>query len=90
MKISVSKTISIDFTLSSEDVLSLKETLSILENFKMFISQELHQRYELTDFIKALYGSDFTEFIEDLINRPAEIETYLADFIERKGKERVF
>ena len=89
MKISASKTISIDFTFSSEDVLSLKETLSILENFKEFIYQELHQQYELTDFIKAVYGN-FTEFIEDLINRPAEVKTYLADFIERKGKEIVF
>jgi hypothetical protein len=89
MKISANKTINIDFTFSSEDVLSLKGTLSILEYFEMFIRQELHQRYELIDFIKAMYG-DFTEFIEELVYRSASVETQLAEFIEEKGKEIVF
>lgn len=89
MKISANKTITIDLAFSSDEALSLKKTLEILEDFKMFIYQELHQQYELTDFINAIYG-DFTEFIEELIYRPATVETYLAEFIEKKGKEIVF
>lgn len=89
MKISANKTINIDFAFSSEEALSLKKVLEILEDFKMFIYQELHQQYELTDFINTIYG-DFTEFIEELIYRPASVETYLAEFIEKKGKEMAF
>lgn len=86
MKISAEKTINVNFAFTSEEALSLKQALEILEDFKMFIYQELHQQYELTDFINAIYG-DFTEFIEELIYRPASVETYLAEFIEKKGKE---
>lgn len=89
MKISAEKTININFSLSSEDVSSLKRALDVLEDFKMFIYQELHQQYELADFIDAIYGDDFTGFIEELIYRPASVETYLAEFIEKKGKEIV-
>lgn len=89
MKISANKTINIDFNLSSEDVLSLKKALDILKDLQMFIYQELHQQYTLTDFIRVFFG-DFTELIEELIYRPASVETSLADFIEEKGKEIAF
>jgi hypothetical protein len=89
MKISAEKTINVNFAFTSDEAVSLKQTLEILEDFKMFIYQELHQQYELTDFINAIYD-DFTEFIEELIYRPASVETYLAEFIEKKGKEIAF
>lgn len=89
MKISAEKTITINFNLSSEDVSSLKRVLDVLEDFKMFIYQELHQQYELADFVDAIYGDDFVSFIEELIYRPASVETDLAKFIEKKGKEIV-
>ena len=91
MKISAEKTITINFNLSSEDVSSLKRVLDVLEDFKMFIYQELHQQYELADFVDAIYGDDFVGFIEELIYRPASVETDLAKFIKikKKGKEIV-
>ena len=88
MKITAEKTINIDLAFTSEEALSLKKVLNILEDFKMFIYQELHQQYELTDFIEVTFG-DVTEFIEELIYRPASVETYLAEFIQEKGKEIV-
>ena len=90
MKISAEKTINIDLAFTSEEALSLKNVLNILEDFKMFIYQELHQQYELADFVKSIYGDDFTYFIEELIYRPATVETSLAEFIEKKGKEIAF
>lgn len=85
MKISANKTINIDLAFTSEEALSLKKVLEILEDLKIFIYQELHHQYELTDFIDSVYG-DFTEFIEELIYRPASVETYLAKFIEEEGR----
>jgi hypothetical protein len=89
MKISAEKTINIDLAFTSEEALSLRKVLNILEDFQAFIHQELYEQYELKDFVEPIYGN-FTDFIEELIYRPTSVETELADFIEKKGKEIAF